>query len=256
MTLPIAIHVDGQIYTTAEFKEATAGDIAKVRKVGENGDIYSAFLAWACATCQSIDDVTDENEIKKILRFAPFETVYAVAVWGMAKTRGVDTVEGRYKCPTCGVIVDHTGEYADSIFSLEVESTEDESAIIDLDQSVEIKNAKTGEVIEKIETLQMKYAILDDLIKAYHRYPDDESKMQFEVYKNSIVAVNDKPADNSWRASYGDLIFQKMKYTTINRIGKVLSKYSFGQVECACMKCKQRWITKVDLTNFFDSEVE
>lgn len=255
MKLPIAIHYDGEIYTNAELKEALAMDIAKVKKIGEDGDIYSAFLAFAIATCQSIDNVEDENEIKKILKFAPFETVYAIAVWGMAKTRGITKVEGNYKC-SCGKYVEHIGEFADDLFELGYDTTEEEYVTVDLPQTVEIKNAKTGEVLESVERMTIKYAILDDLIKAFHRYPDDDAKLQFEVYKNSIVAVNDKEVDAKWRASFGDLVFQKMSFSTINFITKALSQHSFGEVECVCMKCKKRWKTKLDLTNFFDSEVD
>lgn len=255
MKLPIAIHHNGSIYSTAEVKEATAGDIAKVKKVGENGDIYSAFLTFACVTCQSVGDEDSPEEIKNILKFAPFETVYAIAVLGMAKTRGVNSIEGRYKC-SCGNIVEHTGEFADMLFDLECETTEDEFVEITLPQSVEIKNAKTGDTIEKIETLCMKYAVVNDLIKAFRKYPDSESNMQFEVYKNSIVRVNGNEIDDTWRSSFGDMIFQKMSYNTINYISKELSKHSFGEVDCVCMKCKKRWKAKVDLTNFFDLEVE
>ena len=252
MILPIAIHCNGDIFTNAEVREATASDIAKVRKIGENGDVYSAFLAWACATCQSIDDVEDENEIKNILKQSPFETVFAIAIWGMAKTKDVDIVEGSYICPNCGTKVDHTGEFADSIFALGTESTEDYGVDIKLKNPVEIKNSKTGEIIEKIEHINMRYAIMDDLIKAFRKYPDDDAKMQFEVYKNSLMSVNGKDVDTKWRNSFGDLVFQKMKFGTINEVTKELSEYSYGSVECVCMKCKSRWKTKLDLTNFFD----
>ena len=93
---------------------------------------------------------------------------------------------------------------------------------------------------------------MDDLIKAFRKYPDDDAKMQFEVYKNSLMSVNGKDVDTKWRNSFGDLVFQKMKFGTINEVTKELSEYSYGSVECVCMKCKSRWKTKLDLTNFFD----
>lgn len=256
MKLPIAIHYQDEVYTTATIKEATAGDIAKVTRAGSDGDIYTAFLTWAICTCASIDDVDDTAEIEKILRCAPFETIYAIAIWGMAKTRNVDAVEGHYKCPSCGNVIAHTGEFADSLFDLDKDFTEQESVEITLPQPVEIKNSKTGETIEKIEAITLKYPAINALIKAFRKYPDDESKVQFEVYKDSIKAVNGQPVDRTWQSSYGDLLFQKMNFNTINSITKKISEYSYGTIECACMKCKKRWKTKVDLTNFFDSEVE
>ena len=106
MKLPIRIEVDGEQIEDVELREMSGADIAEVKKVGANGDTYSAFLAFAVSCTKSLGDIEDKKQIREAYKNAPFDAVYAVAVHGMALTRGIDKIEGRYKCK-CGTIIEH-----------------------------------------------------------------------------------------------------------------------------------------------------
>ena len=101
----------------------------------------------------------------------------------------------------------------------------------------------------------MKRPTVDDLIKAFRKYPDDSTTMQFELYKNCILEVDDREISNKDKSNYGDMIFRKMSFSDLSNLNKTMS-LSFGKVECVCMKCKRRWVTDLDLTNFFDYEAD
>ena len=251
MKLPIRIDYNGEQIEDVELREMSGADIAEVKKIGQNGDFYSAFLAFAVSCTRSLGDLIDKKSITEAYKNAPFDTVYAVAVFGMALTRGVDKIEGMYKCK-CGSMIDHTGEFADPLPIYEsIDNTE-----IEFDcQKVEICNSKTQEIVFSVEKLLMKRPTVGDLIKAFRKYPDDETTMQFEVYKNCILKVDDKDISEKDRTGYGDMIFRKMSFSDLSRLNKAIS-LSFGKIECVCMKCKKRWLADIDLTNFFDFEAD
>lgn len=251
MKLPIRIKVDGEQIEDVELREMSGADIAEVKKVGMNGDIYSAFLTFAVSCTKSLGDITDKKLITEAYKNAPFDTVYAVAIFGMALTRGIDKVEGMYKCK-CGSIIDHTGEFADP---LPIYESIDNENIEFACQKIEICNTKTQETVFSVEKLLMKRPTVDDLIKAFRKYPDDSTTMQFELYKNCILEVDGREISSKDKSNYGDMIFRKMSFSDLSNLNKAMS-LSFGKVECVCMKCKRRWVTDLDLTNFFDYEAD
>lgn len=251
MKLPIRIEVDGEQIEDVELREMSGSDIAEVKKVGMNGDTYSAFLAFAVSCTKSLGDIEDKKQIREAYKNAPFDAVYAVAIHGMALARGVDKIEGRYKCK-CGTIIEHFDEFADPL--PEADPIDNENVEFNC-QKIEICNSKTQEVVFSVEKLLMKRPTVGDLIKAFRKYPDDETAMQFEVYKECIIKIDDREISEKDRIAYGDMIFRKMPLSDLTALGKATS-LSFGKVECVCMKCKRRWIADLDLTNFFDYEAD
>lgn len=251
MKLPIRIEYDGDLIEDAELREVSGADIAEVKRVGKDGDIYSAFLAFAVCCTKSLGDLEDKTRIREAYKLATFDTVYAVAIQGMALTRGIDKIEGKYVCK-CGSIIDHTGEFADPL--PEYESVDNEDVTIDINK-VEICDKKSNEVVFSAENLLIRRPTVNDSIKAFRKFPDDESEMQFEVYKNCLKAVNGKEISEKERIAFGDLLFKKMKLADLNNLSNTLVQ-DFGKTECACMKCKRRWKAPLDLTNFFDLEAE
>lgn len=251
MKLPIRIEVDREQIEDVELREMSGADIAEVKKIGANGDIYSAFLAFAISCTKSLGDIEDKKQIREAYRNAPFDTVYAVAVHGMALTRGIDKVEGRYKCK-CGAIIEHFDEFADPL--PEADPIDNENIEFSCSK-VEIVNSKTQETIFSVEKLLMRRPLIKDLIKAFRKYPDDDAQMQFEVYKECVLKADDREISEKDRIAYGDMIFRKMSLSDLTALGKAIS-LSFGKVECVCMKCKRRWVADLDLTNFFDYEAD
>lgn len=251
MKLPIRIEVDGEQIEDVELREMSGADIAEVKKVGANGDTYSAFLAFAVSCTKSLGDIEDKTQIREAYRNAPFDTVYTVAVHGMALTRGIDKIEGRYKCK-CGAIIEHFDEFADPL--PKADPIDNENVEFSCNK-IEIVNSKTRETVFSVEKLLMRRPLIKDLIKAFHKYPDDDTQMQFEVYKECIIKIDDREISEKDRIAYGDMIFRKMPLSDLTVLGKAIS-LSFGKVECVCMKCKRRWVADLDLTNFFDYEAD
>lgn len=251
MKLPIRIEYNGDVIEDAELCEMSGADIAEVKKIGQNGDSYSAFLAFAVCCTKSLGDLEDKAQIREAYKTATFDTVYAVALQGMALTRGVTEIEGRYLCK-CGNIIEHIGEYADPL--PEYESVDNTDITLGINK-VEISNKKTGELLMSVESIGMRRPTVEDSIRAFRKFPDDDSEMQFEIYKNCLKSVDGNEFTDKDKASFGDLIFKKMKLSDLNRLSSVLVQ-DFGKTECVCMKCKRRWTTSLDLTNFFDLEAE
>jgi len=251
MKLPVRIRYKGEDIEDVELREMSGADIAEVKRVSANGDMYSAFLAFAVSCTKSLGGVEDRQTIKEIYKGALFDTVYAVAIAGMALTRGINTIEGRYKCK-CGAIVEHMGEFADPLPQYEPQDGDD--VPFDCDE-ITITNSKSGEVMFSCEKLLMRRPTVQDLIKAYRVYPDDDAFMQFETYKNCILQVNGKDISEKERNLYGDLIFKKMSVSNLRALGQALN-IPVGKTECVCLKCKNRWTADLDLTNFFDLEAD
>lgn len=247
MKLPTRICHEDMTIEDVELREVSGSDIAEVKRIGQGGDIYSAFLSFAVACTKSLGDIEDKGKIRELYKKATFDSVYAVAVFGMAYTRNIDKIEGRYACK-CGAVVDHTGDFADPLPVYDSVDPVDVSVTID---PIQITNSKTGEVIMSAETLVLRIPTVEDCIKAFRRYPDDETLMQFEVYKNCLKSIDGREISEKDRASFGDLLFKKMRLSDLNKLSEIVIK-DFGTTECVCMKCKRRWSAPLDLTNFFD----
>lgn len=242
MKLPIRI---GDV-EDVELREVSGADIAEVQRIAKNGDIYTAFLTFATCCTASLGDLTDKTQIREAYKKATFDSVYMVVMYGLALVHGTDKVEGRYKCK-CGNVVEHLGDFADPL--PECTPIDDEPVTMDIDRT-EITNKKTGEVLFSAENVTMRRATMEDCIRAYRRYPDDESNMQFEIYKECLISVDGKEISEKDRQAFGSLLFQKMKIKALNEISSKLTYHS--TVECVCMKCKTRWQAEVDYSGFFD----
>ena len=214
MKLPIRIEVDGEQIEDVELREMSGADIAEVKKVGANGDTYSAFLAFAVSCTKSLGDIEDKKQIREAYKNAPFDAVYAVAVHGMALTRGIDKIEGRYKCK-CGTIIEHFDEFADPL--PEADPIDNENIEFSCSK-IEIVNSKTQETVFSVEKLLMRRPLIKDLIKAFHKYPDDDTQMQFEVYKECILKADDREISEKDRVAYGDMIFRKMPLSDLTAL--------------------------------------
>ena len=247
MKLPIRIRYEGEDIEDVELREMSGADIAEVKRVSANGDMYTAFLTFAVSCTKSLGGIEDRQTIKEIYKGALFDTVYAVAIAGMALTRGIDVIEGTYKCK-CGAIVEHIGEFADPLPQYEPQDSDDVSFECD---EINITNSKTGSTIFSCSKILMRRPTVQDLIKAYRKFPDDEAYMQFETYKNCIIQVDGKDISEKDRNAYGDMIFKKMSLGNLRALTQALN-VPVGKTECVCLKCKRRWVADLDLTNFFD----
>jgi len=265
MKLPIAIEIDGEFITGAKTGEASAGVLAAARKEAESGDEYSGILEWCAGVIKEFPGHdASPSEIKRILRAAPFETAHAIACFGMAETKGDDSIQGEYRCPKCGQIVkcdkrEIDGEIddrSDHLFSLEYETLDDPSKgiTISLDKPVEIKRKDTGDVVESVDSFIMGWPTLGQCIKAHQRHPDDADAMQRAVYAEALQRVNGRPVDANWKTSFGDFLFKKMSVRDNAKINAEMKRYSINMTkERVCMKCKNHFEAEIDLRSFFAS---
>ena len=267
MKLPIGVELDGSVYTEAKIARAESLVIAKTTEEAQRGNPYSAILEWNAGITESLsgDSGTIEGtEIRRALRFMPFESAFALACYGMAETKKDDSISGEYECPKCGGIVKaERGEVdgvefddTDHLYTLDFETLDDprEGICITLDYPVELKKRDSGEVIERIESFIMDWPTLDQCIRAHQGIPDAEMRMQMALYSSALRKVNGKPCDGTWKATFGTRLFEKMDATDMATINEEIKRFSINVTrERICMKCKTHFDAPIDLNGFFAS---
>jgi len=252
--LPMPSVVDGESYGEARIREASAESVAAVSRDLARGAIYDALLTWCSEVVESFAsegaEVSDKVGVRRITRALPFRSAYALAMMGMAETKGDDEISGRYACPGCGVQVEGTERL------LELETDYSDNAIFEvvLDSPVELIDKKTGEVAVAIESVTMRHPTLDDCIRAHKAHPDDDIEMQLAAYAEAIEAVNGQSQGAAWKATFGFVAFKKMKLRDIRKIGDAAGDYGIQTArERVCPKCFRRWEAEMDLNDFFAS---
>lgn len=273
MRLPIPVHLDGRVVTDVKLKEATAEVIAATRREVDSGAQYSAMLEWCAGVTSEMTGpdgvlVSSRDEVRRATRAMAFESAWAVACFGMAETRGSDSVPGAYKCPSCGNVVlvgrsEQDGEEVDtsdhlSLIDYEVcEADAGPSVTADLDTPVEIFRRDTSEVVERVESVTLSYPTMGQCIRAQQKCPDDASGLMFLVYAECLSAVNGRKVEPNWRTAYGEITFKRMTARDLNRVTGLMKRYSIShKVERACMRCKTRWEADLDLSGFFASGLD
>lgn len=269
MKLPIPIQADGSLYTDVKLRDAEALTVAKSKELASGGDYYGSVLEWNAGVTAEISgpdgEITDTTEIRRLLRMMPFQSAYALACFGMAQTKGDDSIPGVYACPKCGREIrcergERDGDEfdeCDHLWNLEMPTLNDPSGgiSISLSSPVELrKKDAENTLIETVETFTLEWPTLAMCMKAHARYPDNDSQMQLALYADALRDTNGKPHDGSWKTVIGIKLFEQMKMNDNRKIDKELQKYSINmEVERACMKCKTRWKAPLDLNGFFAS---
>jgi len=252
--MPMPAVCDGTTYVEARITEASAEAVAAVNRDMSRGAIYDALLTWCAETVEAFvseaGEVSDRAGVRRIARALPFKSAYAVAMLGMAETKGDDEVSGRYQCPQCGLQV----EGSERISALETDYADNASFEVELESPVELADRKTGELIERVEAVTMRHPTLDDCIRAHKAHPDDEIEMQFQTYVEALEAVNGRPQAAAWKASFGFIAFKKMKLRDARKVGQAAGDYGMRtSLERVCPKCFRRWEAELDLNDFFAS---
>lgn len=267
MKLPIGVELDGSVYTEAKIGRAESLVIAKTTEEAERGNPYSAILEWNVGITESLsgDSGTVEGaDIRRALRFMPFESAFALACYGMAETKKDDSVSGEYACPKCGSIVKtERGENdgiefddTDHLYALDIETLDDpkDGVSISLEYPVELKRRDSGEVIETIESFVMDWPTLDQCIRAHQRIPDAEMRMQMALYSSALRSINGKPIGATWKSTFGIRLFEKMDANDMATLNDEMKRYSINVTrERICMKCKTHFDAPIDLNGFFAS---
>lgn len=255
MKLPYPFIYNGETVTDFEPRVLTAKDLADTRKSSGSGP-YSAMKAMGRASILSLNGSEDRKNIDNAILSMPFFSLYTAIIHSGAKTKGLDYVEGHYTCPNCKTVrVYGKGDDgdADTLEELDKGSTDTTELEYSFLTPVEIKNAKTGEVLESISNIVMRYPTIGDYCKGESRYPDNELLLMYYAYGQALTVVNEQAVDAAYRQKFGEVIFQKMTLVDINTLSARLHEHATGVgLERVCLKCHHRWKTDIDMSSFFD----
>jgi hypothetical protein len=258
MKLPVPFEFEGTRIEDFEVKGALAKEIAETGKLYNRGQGYAAIRKWVCSVLQSLGGIEDRTQIESMTREIPFVSAYAAACFGIAETKGTDSVEASYKCPQCGTVriyaKDEDDDMTDHLYALDIRVAESDRLSFEFDKPVKIQRKDSGESIEEINSLAMRHPTITDFVRGEQRYPDDENALAFFAFGCALLEVNNAEVDDKYRNKFGDLIFAKMPAMTFNKISRAVYENSLGNtIERVCLKCHHRWTAPLNMTNFFSS---
>lgn len=244
-----------------EFSRPTGGVLADTRRQAEEGDVYSALMGFIAGSVAEVEfddgaSVTDRSGVKAAIRSMP----YAVANWAAVRiflNMGRDgEIDGVWVCPRCKHQFYSDPEFPDMIEDLEVSECEGE-AIVDAELRfpVEVKNAKTGEVVVSVLSLRIGFPTLDNCVRALRSVgPADEGRLQFAILADALISVDGEVVDQKWRMQWGRMVFERMDGEDLAGIMAELSRYGMQEtLPKTCPKCAKRWEAAVDVSGFFAS---
>lgn len=272
MDLAVPIFLEDKIYDSVEIKKPRAGVIADTYEIAQRGNVYRAFLEFISGCVENIfaQDVTIDTPaaVKRLCGSMPYISAEAVALKVLAEINKEDTVEGVYNCPRCQAQI--TAELdpmtevdtRDKISELTVvcmDISERENLIpVTLEESVKLKNSRTGEIIQEIREFAIRYPTLNDCIQASQNMrPGQEVRVQIKIYINSLVTVNGEPVDKKWKATWGKVLFDNLLSADLKPISDALQKYGLDKmVERNCYDCGKVWRAPINTSNFFVSGLQ
>lgn len=260
MQLPIPFTHQGKVLTDVEMGRPTGSAIANCQRLASNGEEFAAVAAFTAGSVASFSgpsgDVSGE-EIKAACRSLP----WPLAEWLMVKglvSAGVDPrVDVLFKCPRCKK--EFTREDPVDVSALDfVERSEVEPTVtVDLGNPVEFKDAKTGTVVESVSSIKLSLGTISQCIKAAARAGGNDVRLQYAVWADSIVESNGTPVNDTWRGSYGSMLFEKMDLADLRKVSSSFSRYAIdSKVDAVCPHCGKEFRQEVPTSSFFDSGLQ
>jgi hypothetical protein len=276
MQLCIPCFKDDKIYDRCEIIKPKVGIIGNTYEILQEKGEYPAMLEFISGGISSFfctDNTIIENkeQIRAICRRMPYITAEVIALKIMSLINPDDWIEGVYYCPRCGEKIITGIEYGedtrDKISDLEIvnmgEDDNEEINIelynnnihVDLESHVKIMHAKTDNVLEEIESIDIRFPTIDDCIIGMQKYSNKKDiKRQFAIYSNCIKKINGEDVKIKWRRMWGEYIFDKMDSDDLSVIGKELQKYGIKKsIKRSCRECGKIWDALVNTSNFFVS---
>ncbi len=266
MKLPIPIFHQGNIYEEVEITKPKAGILADTSEHIDKGDIFSAmftFVAGSITEIKAESPIISREMIKTLIRNLPFRSAEIVTI-GILKELGVeDGVEGLYECPLC-----HSKQYAqidddedldtrDYISNLSIRYMEniEGNFTVSLQEPIEIKDARNGNVLSSVESITLHHPTLIDTIRAFRKQGNASTvRRQFAIYAEALEKIGDEIVDTPFRNLWAMYIFEKMDIDSLNEIGSIVSQYGMDNtVQKSCGECGKKWKAELDTSNFFVS---
>ena len=264
MKLPIPIFHNGTVYDEVEATKPKAGVLADTAEYIEKGDVFNGMLTFIAGSVSEIKaekPVTEKGMIKTLVRLMPFRSAEVLAINILMQLSVDDGIEGIYECPLCHdkqyAIKDEELDSRDFIRNIPIKSMEDyqETFTIPLQDPVEIKDARSDQPLEIIESVTMRHPTLQDTIRAYRKQGNVSAmRRQLAIYAEALEKIGDEEVDTPLRNLWGMYIFEKMDIASLNEIGSIVAQCGMsGTVEKMCKECGKKWNADLDTSNFFVS---
>ncbi len=247
--------------TDIEIMKPKAGVIADTQEEFQNNTPYHGIHKLISGSTVSIsnDEKTIDNrsEIISATKQLAYQAAEQVALQIMLSVNKNDKIETMNECPRCGhkYISEDEGLLQDlPVIYLE----EYKTLLFELEESVQIKNKATGEIIEDITTFEMRYPTLNDCITGLMRTRSSGTiKSQYSIYACSITSVNSKEIDSIWQKTWGEWFINNLPFDTLKEIGRAMQKYGYDMfVDQICIKCHKQFKSSVNTSNFFESGLQ
>ena len=237
--LPVPIKSGDTIYTHAEITRPRSKILAQTTKTIRSSSEWHAMLDFIAGCVlrffnEDGSEVDDKVAIKALVRKMP----------------AVQTAN--YVVSQILILMDPVKYMED----YEPEFT------IDLSEPVVIVNAKTREELFKVETITMRHPTLGDCINAFQKLgANDEVKLQWQIYVESLTAYNGEPIDTKTKNTYGMFIFNELKdpiadYKAISNNYKKHGLDTSVKRHCKNRACGKVWRTNLNTSNFFVSALQ
>lgn len=271
--LPIAIKKNNEVYPELSIITPSPAVVADTKRIVDvKNDFYTAMHVFLSGCVECVYDtygnvISDKILIKNIIRNIPFKSADYTSIQIMLLLDSNDGIEGIYPCPICHnkiiaqEIKDAEGnieiDTRDFIGMLHVKYCENynETIIYEFTEPIEIKRIG-GEILEKIDRIELEFPTLANCINAMAKQnQDDAMRFQFAIYVDAITKINDREIDNRWKNMYGSLMFQSMKnYNDLKNLIREVDRYGIDpKVRKICTNCGKEFIVNVSTSNFFAS---
>lgn len=267
MKLPLPFTWAGTTWSEAELGKIKGGTVANAARAAKDGDYFGGVFELLAGLVTSLGDGNgktegDRAQLRNVLREMPSVDAEFLSTQALCMRKGQNAIEGIYFCPFPGcdgkIVCDEDHENADQISDLEIVSGEpDERVVVDLQDPVTIKNAKTQEVLFQVVSLTLVQPTVRHYMAAFQRVGmADELRYQYEAYKPAIEKVNAESVDQQWRNQWGTYLLENMTDDDLSAIGlKIRSRGLQLRVQKTCPKCGKSWMAEVSAMGFFASEV-
>jgi hypothetical protein len=267
MKLPIPIFSDEKIYDECEFKKPRSGVLAQTFELLKSQGDFPAileFLAGGITSFRSVDGKIIDGKplITSLCRKMSYISAEVISIYIMLLINKEDWIEGVYECPRChNKIIKGSGGYEemDKIADLEIINMEPDyknNIFINLIEPVNITNGNTGEILQTINSIDMRIPTIEDCINGGNKYPTEgkEVKRQFAIYAGCVTKINGEEIDDKWKRMYGEYVFNQLDPDDTEKIVNELQKYGIKKsLQLVCRQCGKEWTGPVNTSNFFVS---
>lgn len=266
MDLPIPVWNKDKIYTAVDIMEPDTNTLTRAYETMKSGNIFKSFLEILSGSIETFytqdgDQVEDRAEIKKICADMPYISADTVCLKVLVDMNEEDVIDGLYPCPVChrNNQPEYDPEYGidarDKVSDLEIinQETPNNEIFVQLKKTINLINAKTGEIIHAVDNITIRYPTLRDCIFAGQNMREgQETAVQIKIYTNALVKVNGQDLDKKFVSVWGQALFGKIKAGDLKQIGNAMQKYGIEKkIKKQCQHCGKEWFAVVDTSSFF-----